>query len=219
MTRVKGPMFSSRASGTFADTITYQKTLNTISSRVNRFRKYSRSTEQDFIRKVMTWVVGLWHSLHDTKQASWRQYTHYTGLHGYHIFLKLFIARTYDLEWQYEIPPSQGFCAVGNHIVGDLYTGGGFITCDPFNQFMNFNYLPWAVSLWYGLPLTTKLQWAYWTLIPGMAGRPVFINLFIQRTNANLYQYEVPPDYGFCVVGNHLVGEFLVGGELLTPPT
>lgn len=81
------------------------------------------------------------------------------------------------------------------------------------------DWLTWSVGIWHGLPEPTVEAWVRYTDFKGLTGYHSFIRLFLQRTHSFIYQYEAPPHYGFCVVGNHYVGQFVSGGDYQVPMT
>jgi len=76
----------------------------------------------------------------------------------------------------------------------------------------------WAVDTWIALHDPKKLLWEAYENSNHLTGYKAFMDQFLRRTYLILWQFELPPDIGFCVTGNHTTGEFLVGGGYLTPP-
>ena len=57
-----------------------------------------------------------------------------------------------------------------------------------------------------------KIVWQEHTDSQLLTGYKAFMSTFLKRTYLALWQFELPPDQGFCTTGNHNVGEFVVGG-------
>lgn len=74
-----------------------------------------------------------------------------------------------------------------------------------------------TVQFWQELITSQKELWKAYTNGQGNTGYHAFIQQFIKRTLANNPQYQLPPDHGFCIVGEHLVGELTVGGVWQDP--
>ncbi len=126
MVIVRGPLFSLEAHGSMADCITYQEINNQPIVKSLRFPTYRRSTEQGIVRDIFSWSAIIWRQMHDSKHTTWRNYTDYKLLVGYASFMHYMLKRTHLPIWQFELPPNQGFCTVGNHNVGDFFVGGGY---------------------------------------------------------------------------------------------
>ena len=75
----------------------------------------------------------------------------------------------------------------------------------------------WAVSVWNDLPPKTQALWLAQHDSKDLTGYASFMNAFLRRYYLGIWQFEAPPYSGFCLVGNHLVGEFAVGGGFLEP--
>lgn len=75
----------------------------------------------------------------------------------------------------------------------------------------------WASLTWLNLHAPKKTTWQNYTNYRGLSGYKAFMDQFLRRTYLVIFQFELPPDIGFCVVGNHYVGEFTVGGAFLPP--
>jgi hypothetical protein len=73
----------------------------------------------------------------------------------------------------------------------------------------------WAVEIWNDMHEITQALWLDQHDAKELTGYASFMNRFLSRHYAGLWQFEAPPDFGFCLVGNHLVDEFAVGGGLL----
>ena len=74
-----------------------------------------------------------------------------------------------------------------------------------------------AVSVWQWLHEDEKAEWRANYDARGNRGYAYFMSTFVTRTLSNDFQYQLPEPYGFCVVGDNLVGEFSVGGTWLDP--
>ena len=128
MVKVRGPLFSIEASGSLADCLTYQNVNNQPVVKALRFPTYRRTDAQDEVRDIFSWAGEVWAEMHDPKKIEWRNYTDYKGLVGRASFMHYMLKRTHIPVWQFELPPDQGFCTVGNHLVGKFLAGGGFMT-------------------------------------------------------------------------------------------
>lgn len=212
MAKTRGACFSTHAEGTIGDVLTYQKSLSTPSVKANKFKKYVRSEKQGFIRNQFAFIVSLWHELDIEKKQQWNQYTHYTHLYGYHAFIKLFFGRTYTLQYQYELPPEKGFCIVGNHYVEEFLCGGGFVSSPWLEQLHDCVILDILVSYWYSLSYQLKIAWALQDLEVELVSRYQFVYINNGRIKNTEHPYEHPDGHGFCIVGNHLTGDFFVDG-------
>lgn len=76
----------------------------------------------------------------------------------------------------------------------------------------------WASGIWANLHQEKKDVWDDTTGVNGMTGYLLFMNYMLKRTYLTLWQFELPPDIGFCITGNHNVDEFGVGGIYMYPP-
>lgn len=126
MARVRGPLFSLEAHGSIAGAITYQDINSKPIVKSLRFPTYRRSTEQGIIRDTFSWCAHIWVIMHQQKHVEWKNYRDYKGLVGYASFMHYMLKRTHLPVWQFELPPDQGFCTVGNHYVGEFNVGGGY---------------------------------------------------------------------------------------------
>jgi len=126
MVKVRGPLHSTDARGTLADTITYQKSLNQMSAKSCRFKKYSRSALQARDRNWLTWSILKWRDLPVGTKQLWYDFLDFKGLQGYHSYMRTFLGRTHAFIFQYEAPPYYGYCIVGNHYVGQFVVGGEY---------------------------------------------------------------------------------------------
>ena len=127
MVKVKGPLFSLEAHGTLDDTLTYESGKYGYYVKANNFPTYSRSPAQGVIRDTFNWCISIWHALPSETKQYWHDHEDYQGLIGYASFMSYMLKRTYLAVFQYESPPNFGFCITGNHIVGEFFTGGGYL--------------------------------------------------------------------------------------------
>jgi len=72
-------------------------------------------------------------------------------------------------------------------------------------------------DLWNNLQADTKEIWLDYEDWKGLKGYHSFMRLNLRQTHNAEYQIEAPPNYGYCIVGNHLVGEFTSGGAYTSP--
>lgn len=128
MVLVKGPCFSLEAHGSLADCITYITTQGYYVVKSLKFPTYHCSPAQETVRDTFSWAASLWAQMHLPKKTDWRNYKDYKLLVGYASFMHYMLKRTHLNIWQFELPPDTGFCTVGNHIVGEFLTGGGYRT-------------------------------------------------------------------------------------------
>lgn len=128
MAKVRGPLFSLDAHGSIGNCLTYQDINSQPCVKSLNFPTYTRSTEQGVVRDIFAWCAQVWNQLHSLKQTEWRAYTDYKKLVGYASFMHYMLKRTHLPIWQFELPPNQGFCTVGNHNVGEFIVGGGYMT-------------------------------------------------------------------------------------------
>lgn len=77
----------------------------------------------------------------------------------------------------------------------------------------------WSASTWFALHEPKKEAWRQWEDIKKLKGYQAFMNSFLNRTWLGIWQFELPPDIGFCVVGNHYTGDFDTGGGFMVPVT
>jgi len=74
-----------------------------------------------------------------------------------------------------------------------------------------------AVSRWH---ILTVIQRGYWEAYAdgyGYKGYHSFIKQFITKTLMFVYQYQIPPDIGWCLVDEHLVDELIIDGPWIDP--
>ncbi len=76
------------------------------------------------------------------------------------------------------------------------------------------NTFSWVVDMWINLHEEKKDQWRAYTNAKLLTGYKAFMDQFLRRTYLGIWQFELPPDKGYCITNNHLVDEFTVGGGL-----
>jgi hypothetical protein len=74
-----------------------------------------------------------------------------------------------------------------------------------------------GVRAWQDLLQTQKNIWIAYTDNDGNEGYHAFMSQYVHRTMIIMFQYELPPHTGYCLVGENLVGEFDVGGNWRDP--
>jgi len=74
-----------------------------------------------------------------------------------------------------------------------------------------------AVTYWHALLTSQQTLWKEFIDGDGNSSFQAFMHQWIIRCNDGLPQYELPPYHGYCIVGEHLVGEFTVGGVWIDP--
>ena len=127
MAKTSGALFSTDARGSISG-ITYQHGYRRKICRGKPHPLNRKSPAQLIVRNIVSKTVIAWQSLHEEKKQLWREYVNGSGNTGYHAFIQQYISRTIQSLWQYELPPSHGYCTTGNHQVGEFLTGGDFIS-------------------------------------------------------------------------------------------
>ena len=127
MAKPSGALFSTDARGSVG-ALTYQHVYRRKIVRVKPYPINRRSPAQLIVRSAHSKAIKGWQDLHDTKKLAWLEHHDKCGNRGYHAFIGYYAYRTLRTLWQYELPPSQGYCTVGNHLVGEFTVGGGFIS-------------------------------------------------------------------------------------------
>jgi len=74
-----------------------------------------------------------------------------------------------------------------------------------------------AVLEWHGLTDSQRTLWKEYSDGNGNKGYHAWIYQWVRRSLMGLWQYRLPPDIGYCITGDHLVGEFIVGGGHVDP--
>lgn len=69
-----------------------------------------------------------------------------------------------------------------------------------------------SVKAWQALLSIQKDLWKQYTNGNGNTGYHAFMDQYPSRTLDHLPQYQLPPNHGYCIVGEWLVGELTVGG-------
>ena len=126
MVKVTGPCFSLDAQGSLGGVLTYQRGLKTRTARLKPIQRQPGTTGQLAMQQMMIKSLAEWDALLPTQQALWQAYTDDHGNRGYHAFMSQYLKRTYDLDWQYCLPPNFGYCIVAESIVGDTTAGGAY---------------------------------------------------------------------------------------------
>ena len=127
MVKLRGPMFSLEAHGSIGNCLTYQDINGWPCAKSLRFMTYRRSDAQAVVRDIFAFGAQLWNALHDPKKDKWNAYKDYLKLTGYKSFISYYLKRSHLALWQFELPPSTGFCITGNHNVADFIAGGGIM--------------------------------------------------------------------------------------------
>jgi hypothetical protein len=127
MVKLKGPCFSLAASGTIGGVLCYQKINGLHVAKALKFIKVEATPGRIHDRIWFKWAFDVWLSLAIEKKNAWKAWTDSQNLTGWKAFSSQFQRRTWLTLWQFELPPSTGFCIVGNHNTGDFKTGGGFL--------------------------------------------------------------------------------------------
>ena len=74
-----------------------------------------------------------------------------------------------------------------------------------------------AIQYWQALIEIQSILWEGYTDGNGNTGYHSFMSKWIKRGLAGLPQYKLPPDIGYCLVNEYLVGELTVGGACQDP--
>lgn len=127
MAKTSGALFSTDARGSVG-ALTYQHTYRRKIVRAKPIPLNRRSPAQLIVRAAHAKSIKAWQDLCDTKKLAWKEHIAPDGNRGYHAFIGYYAYRTLRTLWQWELPPSQGYCTVGNHLVGDFAVGGEFQT-------------------------------------------------------------------------------------------
>jgi hypothetical protein len=129
MAVIRGPLFSVSASGSIGKAITYQRDIKGFACRRMPIPPNRKTVAQLAQRERHVAGLRAWQSLIQTQRNIWNAYTDNDNNKGYHAFMSQYIRRTGLLLPQYQLPPSTGYCLTGEHLVGELTVGGGWI--DP----------------------------------------------------------------------------------------
>lgn len=139
MPKVHGPLFSLKAAGTLAKTITYKKGVVGNVVRMFRIPRFTRNAAQSVIRiwfqrGVWTWqgksgdhgyaYSTMGYGLEEPARASWREYRTTGGLFGYYAFMKRWMQRAPKGMFQYQVPPHFGFCVADEWLADNLIADG-----------------------------------------------------------------------------------------------
>lgn len=74
-----------------------------------------------------------------------------------------------------------------------------------------------AVQYWHLLTAGQQATWKAYSDPNGNNGYHAFMSQFIKRTLTPIWQYNLPPNTGYCLVGEWLVAEVVVAGEWQDP--
>lgn len=141
MPKLRGPLFSLKATGTLGKILTFKKGVAGNIVRRHRIPKTTRNAEQDnirvwFQRGVWTWqgkagdhgyaYSTLSYGLQEPARESWRQSRTTGGLLGYYYFMKRWMQRSLKALPQYQVPPHYGFCVADEWLADNLICNGVF---------------------------------------------------------------------------------------------
>lgn len=84
------------------------------------------------------------------------------------------------------------------------------------DQILVRNMFALAIIYWHDLTPSQVALWNAFTDGEGNMGYHAFMHQWASRGLAGLNQYQLPPDIGYCLVGEHIVGDFTTGGALIT---
>jgi len=74
-----------------------------------------------------------------------------------------------------------------------------------------------SVKAWQELLDSQKDLWRAYSDNNGNKGYYAFMSQWIHRAVIGAFQYKLPPNLGYCIVGEVTTGEFLTGGEWMDP--
>jgi len=74
-----------------------------------------------------------------------------------------------------------------------------------------------ATEKWHELLAIQQDLWKAYTDGNGNSGYQAWMSQWVHRTLENLFQYKVPPNHGYCLVGEYKVGELITGGVFQDP--
>lgn len=69
-----------------------------------------------------------------------------------------------------------------------------------------------ALAEWNALLPTQQAIWIIYTDSHGNKGYHAFMSQYISRTHDGDYQFELPPNFGYCIVDEVIVGDVITGG-------
>jgi hypothetical protein len=127
MVKLKGPMFSLKASGSIGGCITYQSNGGLSIAKSLRFYTIDVTPNRQRVRDIWSWSFSLWYLLNPLTQALWNAYKDVNNISGIRAFQNAFMRRFWLGLPEYEIPPTFGYCAVGEYKVDEFLVDGAFI--------------------------------------------------------------------------------------------
>ena len=75
----------------------------------------------------------------------------------------------------------------------------------------------WAAASFFRLHCSKRTKWKEFTDYKGLTGYASFMHYMLKRTYLPAWQFAIPPDTGWCISGNEVTAEFLVGGGHIPP--
>ena len=69
-----------------------------------------------------------------------------------------------------------------------------------------------GILAWQELTEEQKNLWRDYTNNDGNTGYYAFMSQWVHRAATNLFQYKLPPNVGYCLVGENIVGDIITGG-------
>lgn len=139
MPKVRGPLFSLKATGTLGKVLTYKKGVVGNVVRMFRIPRSTRNTAQNniriwFQRGVWTWqgksgdhgyaYSTLSYGLEEPARAAWRLFRTTGSAFGYYAFMKRWMQRAPNGLYQYQVPPNFGFCVADEWLADNLIADG-----------------------------------------------------------------------------------------------
>jgi hypothetical protein len=94
MPKVKGPLFSLRASGKIGERLTFSERKTGHQARFQRKQKDRKSFEQLRNREVYFDAIGLWRKLSEEEKNYWRRQAVGRSLSGFNLFVKNYYMNT-----------------------------------------------------------------------------------------------------------------------------
>ena len=113
---------------------------------------------------------------------------------------------------------------LGDVLVYQMVNGKAVVKANTFPTYsrtdpqdLNRDIFSWCSALFYTLHQDTQNLWRNYRNNEGLVGHSAFMQQMLKRTHQPIWQFEAPPYHGFCITGNHIVGEFLTGGDFINP--
>lgn len=75
-----------------------------------------------------------------------------------------------------------------------------------------------ASAMFFDLEDSEQVLWKNYTDSLGLTGYMAFMNQMLRRYYLNVWQFQLPPNLGWCITGDYLVNEFTVGGGFINIP-